>query len=427
MGTFLAILMPLMLFMGYPFMVILIGAVLLGTMLFIPGFDLTTLVQQTLTGMKPFSLVCIPMFILAANLITAGEAARRLIRVIKAYIGHITGGLPVTLNAGCTLFGAVSGSTQATLAAIGAPMRPMLLEAGYSDSWTIATTIAATDMAILIPPSIGFIVYGVATATSVGKLYLAGIGPGILLFLAYSIYCVIYSRIKKIPVLPRVSWAERWKATKEGVWLLGFPIIVIGGIYTGIFSPTEAAAASVVYALFIELVIYRSLTLRKILDALLSTGVVTAVVFLLVGGGQVFSFILSYLQSPQHFVPQLMGANPSALRVIVIVNLVYLIACMFVDPVVAIFVLSPIFHPYVLKAGIDPVFMGVFVTLQVAIGSNTPPFGVDIFTAQLLYKKSYLTCIRNIAPFIGIDLIVNVILIALPEISMFLPNISFGK
>ena len=427
MGTFLAILMPLMLFMGYPFMVILIGAVLLGTMLFIPGFDLTTLVQQTLTGMKPFSLVCIPMFILAANLITAGEAARRLIRVIKAYIGHITGGLPVTLNAGCTLFGAVSGSTQATLAAIGAPMRPMLLEAGYSDSWTIATTIAATDMAILIPPSIGFIVYGVATATSVGKLYLAGIGPGILLFLAYSIYCVIYSRIKKIPVLPRVSWAERWKATKEGVWLVGFPIIVIGGIYTGIFSPTEAAAASVVYALFIELVIYRSLTMRKILDALLSTGVVTAVVFLLVGGGQVFSFILSYLQIPQHFVPQLMGANPSALRVIVIVNLVYLVACMFVDPVVAIFVLSPIFHPYVLKAGIDPVFMGVFVTLQVAIGSNTPPFGVDIFTAQLLYKKSYLTCIRNIAPFIGIDLIVNVILIALPEISMFLPNVSFGK
>lgn len=280
MGTFLAVLMPLMLFMGYPFMIILIGAVLLGTMLFIPGFDLTTLVQQTLTGMKPFSLVCIPMFILAANLITAGEAAQRLIRVIKAYIGHITGGLPVTLNAGCTLFGAVSGSTQATLAAIGAPMRPMLLEAGYSDSWTIATTIAATDMAILIPPSIGFIVYGVATATSVGKLYLAGIGPGILLFLAYSIYCVIYSRIKKIPVLPRVSWAERWKATKEGVWLLGFPIIVIGGIYSGIFSPTEAAAASVVYALFIELVIYRSLTMRKILDALLSTGVVTAVVFL---------------------------------------------------------------------------------------------------------------------------------------------------
>jgi tripartite ATP-independent transporter DctM subunit len=427
MGTFLAILMPLMLFMGYPFMIILIGAVLLGTLLFIPGFDLTMLVQQTLTGMKPFSLVCIPMFILAANLITAGEAAQRLIRVIKAYIGHITGGLPVTLNAGCTLFGAVSGSTQATLAAIGAPMRPMLLEAGYSDSWTIATTIAATDMAILIPPSIGFIVYGVATATSVGKLYLAGIGPGILLFFAYAVYCVIYSRIKKIPVLPKASWAERWKATREGVWLLGFPVIVIGGIYTGIFSPTEAAAASVVYALFIELVVYRSLTIRKILDALLSTGVVTAVVFLLVGGGQVFSFILSYLQIPQHFVPAWMGPSPSALRVIIIVNLVYLIACMFVDPVVAIFVLSPIFHPYVLKAGIDPVFMGVFVTLQVAIGSNTPPFGCDIFTAQLLYKKSYLTCVRNIAPFIVIDLIVNAILILLPEISMFLPNISFGK
>jgi tripartite ATP-independent transporter DctM subunit len=427
MGTFLAILMPLMLFMGYPFMVILIGAVMLGVLLFLPGFDLTMVIQQTLTGMKPFSLVCIPMFILAANLITAGEAAKRLIRLIKAYIGHVTGGLPVTLNAGCTLFGAVSGSTQATLAAIGAPMRPMCLEAGYSDSWTIATTIAATDMAILIPPSIGFIVYGVATATSVGKLYLAGIGPGIILFLGYAGYAAIYSKVKKIKPLPKVSWAERWQATKQGVWLIGFPAIVIGGIYMGIFSPTEAAAASVIYALFVELVVYRSLTLKKILEALLSTGVVTAVVFLLVGAGQVFSFILSYMRIPQQIVPQLMGPDPSALRVIIIVNLVYLVACMFVDPIVAIFVLSPIFHPYVLRAGVDPVFMGVFVTLQVAIGSNTPPFGCDIFTAQLLYKKSYLTCVRNIFPFILISLAVNAILILVPEISMFLPNISFGK
>jgi C4-dicarboxylate transporter DctM subunit len=427
MGTFLAIMMPLMLFLGFPFIVILIGAVLLGALVFLPGFDLTMLVQQTLTGMKPFSLVCIPMFILAANLITSGQAAKRLIRLIKAYIGHIPGGLPITLNAGCTLFGAVSGSTQATVAAMGGTMRPMLLEAGYSESFTLGLIINSSDIAILIPPSIGFIVYGVATSTSVGKLYLSGIGPGILIFICFSIYSFLYSKIKKIGIIPRASWAERWQVTKEGIWLLGFPIIIIGGIYTGVFTPTEAAAASVAYALFLEVLIYRSMTWEKILDALQLTGITTAVVFLLVGGGQVFSWMLSYMQMPQHFVPQLMGVNPSPMRVLVTINIIYFLACMFVDPVVAIFVLSPIFHPYVLRAGIDPVLMGMFVTLQVAIGSATPPFGCDIFTAQLIFRKPYLTVIRKIGPLIAILMGVNILLLFVPQIAMFLPNISLGR
>ena len=427
MTTFLVMIMPLMLFLGFPFMVILLGGVLLGVILFLPGFDLTMLVQQTLTGMKPFALVCIPMFILAANLATSGQAARRLIRLIRAYIGHIPGGLPITTTAACTMFGAVSGSTQATVAAIGGTMRPMLMEAGYSSSFTLGLIINSSDIAILIPPSIGFIVYGVATSTSVGKLYLSGIGPGLLIFALFSIYCFSNSKIKKIGIVSKAPWRERLKATKEGFWLFGFPLIIVGGIYTGIFSPTEAAAASVAYALFLELLIYRSLTIKKIVDALLSTGIITSVVFILIGGGQVLSWILSYLLVPQQVVPLLMGADPSPLKVIIIINIIYFIACMFVDPVVAIYVLSPIFHPYVIRAGVDPVFMGALVTLQVAIGSATPPFGCDIFTAQLIFRRPYIEVIRKIAPFIAILVLVNILMIIFPEIATFLPDISLGR
>ena len=174
-----------MLLTGFPFMIVLLGSLILYLTIYIPGFNLTVLIQQILTGVTPPSLMCVPMFILAASLITSGKAAGKLIRMVQTFVGHIPGGLPITTNASCTLFGSVSGSTQATVAAIGGTMRPMLLKAGYPSSFTLGLIINSSDIAFLIPPSIGFIVYGVATSTSDGKLFLAGIGPGILIFLFY--------------------------------------------------------------------------------------------------------------------------------------------------------------------------------------------------------------------------------------------------
>jgi len=423
----LLILMPIFLFLGFPFMIILLGVLLLNCMIFMPGFDMTMLIQQTISGMQPYALACIPMFILAASIITTGEASGRLIRVIRSYIGHIPGGLPITLNAACTMFGSVSGSTQATVAAIGGTMRPMLLEAGYSSSFSLGLIINASDIAILIPPSIGFVVYGVATNSSVGRLFLSGIIPGLLIFFFFSVYCYFYSKAKKIGLTPKASWPERMRATKDGLLLAGFPLIVIGGIYTGTLSPTEAAAASVFYALILEGFVYKSMSWEKIKHILISTGIVTAVVFILIGAGQAFSWILSFLQIPQKIIPQIMGSNPSWLKVVIIINVAYFIACMFVDPVVAIYVFSPIFAPYAAQAGIDKIFLGCLVTLQVAIGSATPPFGCDIFTAQLIFKRPYLEVIRKVGPFIAILLGVNALLIAFPDIVMFLPNLSFSQ
>jgi tripartite ATP-independent transporter DctM subunit len=416
-----------MLLLGFPFMVVILGSLLLHLNITFPGFNYTVLVQQVINGMTPPALVCVPMFILGANIITSGQAAPRLINMVKSFVGHVPGGLPITTNASCTLFGAVSGSTQATVAAIGGTMRPMLLKAGYKSPFTLGLIINSSDVALLIPPSIGFIVFGVVTSTSIGKLFLAGIVPGILIFLMFSLYSYLYSRINKVGVLRRATWPERWQAVKDGILVLGFPLIIVGGIYAGIFSPTEAAAAAVAYALLLEGVIYRTLNWKKIINAFLDTGIITGVVFILVGAGQAFSWFISFLRLPQEVMPQIIGADPTQLKLIIVVVISYFVACMFVDPIVAIYVLSPIFQPYVNNLGIDMVFLGTLVTLQAAIGSATPPFGCDIFTAQLVFRRPYWEVIRHTPPFLIILIIATVLIIAFPELATFLPNSALVK
>jgi len=423
--TLFAASMVIMLLCGFPFMVVLLGSLILYIMVYMPDFNFLVLVQQILTGVTPPALVCVPMFILAANIITSGKSAEKLIEMVKSFVGHIPGGLPITANACCTIFGGVSGSTQATVAAIGGTMRPMLLKAGYPSSFTLGLIINASDIAYLIPPSIGFIVYGVATSTSIGQLFLAGIIPGILVFLLFSLYSYVYSKIKKIGLFPKASLEDRLRAIKGGLPVMGFPFVIIGGIYSGIFSPTEAAAASVAYALFLEVILYRSLTSKKVIDAFLQTGVITGVVFILVGAGQALSWMLSFLQIPQQIMPVILGTDPTALRVIGAVIVAYFVACMFVDPIVAIYVLSPIFQPYVVSTGIDPVLLGTLVCLQTAIGSATPPFGCDIFTAQLIFRRPYFEVIRHTPPFIIILLFVTALLVMFPSIVLFLPNSAY--
>jgi tripartite ATP-independent transporter DctM subunit len=259
----------------------------------------------------------------------------------------------------------------------------------------------------------------------VGKLFLAGIGPGILIFLLFSIYSYLYSVKRNVGRLPKANWNERIQALKAGMPVMGFPVVVIGGIFSGIFSPTEAAAASVAYALILEILVYKSLTYSKIRGAFLQTGVITGVVLILVGAGQAFTWLLSFLRIPQEIMPVLFGADPSNLRVIFVVIVSYFIACMFVDPIVAIYIMSPIFHPYVTGSGVDPILLGVLVTLQCAIGSATPPFGCDIFTAQLIFRRPYLEVVRHAPPFIMILILVTILLVMFPSISLFIPSIAF--
>ena len=415
----------ILLSLGVHFMVALFAIFLILSFFFFPDLHLNILTQQVLFGIMPISLVCIPMFILAANIVVSGESAKKLINIIKVFLGHIRGSLPIITNVACAMFGSISGSTQATVVAVGGTMRPMLLEAGYSSSFTLGLIINSSDIAFLIPPSIGFIVYGVATRTSIGKLYLAGILPGLLVCVLFSIFSYFYSKYNNIRLYPRSSWKEKKQAIKEGILIIGFPIICLGGIYAGIFSPTEAAAVSVLYALILEGLVYRSLTSKKLIDAVMSTATITGVVFILVGASQAVAWLVSYSGISEIILPHIFGNEPSALRVIILINITYFIACMFIDPVVAILILTPLFAPYVAQAGIDKVFMGVLVTMQAAIGSASPPFGCDIFTAMVIFKRPYLEVIKMTWPFILILLFALYIIVIFPDLALFLPRHSF--
>ncbi len=420
--------MIVLLLLGFPMMIPLIVGAFVGFYSLFGGMSqLETMIQQIMAGIRPASLIAVPMFIFAADIMTRGQSANRLIDLVMAFVGHLKGGLAVSTAAACTMFGAVSGSTQATVVAIGSPLRPRMQKAGYNDSFILALIVNASDIAFLIPPSIGMIIYGVVSNTSIAELFIAGIGPGLLILFLFSVYSWIYAVRNKVPTEDKASWGERLTAARRALWPLGFPAIIIGGIYGGIFSPTEAAAACVLYALILEVVVFRELDLKGVYDTAKSTGLITAVVFILVGVGAAFSWVISFAQIPQEILSGIGIDQMGQIGVLFVISVAFFVGCMFVDPIVVILVLVPIFAPVVQSVGLDPVLVGTIITLQVAIGSATPPFGCDIFTAIAVFKRPYMEVIRGTPPFIFILLSVAVALIFFPQIALFLRDLAFAK
>jgi tripartite ATP-independent transporter DctM subunit len=421
------LLMVILLLLGFPMKIPLIAGATLGVYLLYNG-DLSQMqfvIQQMMAGIRPAALIAVPMFILSADIMTRGKSAEKLIDLVMAFVRHIKGGLAVSTAGACTVFGAVSGSTQATVVAIGSPLRPRLQEGGYKDSFILALIVNSSDIAFLIPPSIGMIIYGIVAKTSIPELFIAGIGPGLLILVLFSIYSVIYAYINNIPTEPKASWHERGTALYHALWPLGFPAIIIGGIFGGIFSPTEAAAVSVGYAILLEGFVFKTMKIGDFYATAKSTGLVTAVVFILVGAGAAFAWVLSYAQVPQQLLGMIGISEMGQYGVLFVISVAFFVGCMFVDPIVVILILVPIFSPVVNNVGLDPVLVGTIITLQVAIGSATPPFGCDIFTAIAVFKRPYFEVVKGTPPFIFILLSVAVAMIFFPEISLFLRDVAF--
>jgi len=428
LATTIFIVMIILLLLGFPMMIPLIIGSAIGFIMSFGGLgQMETMVQQVVAGIRPTSLVAVPMFIFAADIMTRGQSATRLIDLVMAFVGHVRGGLAISTAAACTMFGAVSGSTQATVVAIGSPLRPRMLKAGYKDSFILALIVNASDIALLIPPSIGMIIYGVVSKTSIAELFIAGIGPGLLILVLFSIYSYIYTVRMGVPTEPKASWPERLTALRKAMWPMGFPAIIVGGIYGGIFSPTEAASVCVLYALFLEVVVFREMNLNDVYQTAKSTGLITAVVFILVGAGAAFSWVISFAQVPQQILGAIGISDMGQIGVLFVISIAFFVGCMFVDPIVVILILVPIFTPVVNSVGLDPVLVGTIITLQVAIGSATPPFGCDIFTAIAVFKRPYFEVIRGTPPFIFILLSVAVSLIFFPQIALFLRDIAFAN
>lgn len=407
-----------LLLIGFPIIMPLLASAIVLLFIFMPDVNTSIYAQQLIQGIDSYVLLCIPMFIFAAEIMSKGQTADRLVNFVQAFIGHVRGGLAITTVGACAGFGSISGSTQATVAAIGKPMRGRMLNAGYRDNDIMALIVNAADVAILIPPSSVMIMYAVITKVSIGDLFISGIIPGFIIVLFFSLYCHFDAKRKNVPVAEKASWAARRQATKDALLPFGFPVLILGGIYSGIMSPVEASAAAVLYALILELYIFRSIKVKDLHQLALNTGVVSAVVFLLVAAGQIFSWVMSYARIPQQLVASLLGDTPSALLVLIVINIVLFIGCMFVDPFVVMTIVVPIFFPIAVQAGIDPVYLGVIVTMQAAIGVATPPFGADLFTASAIFNKRYVDVIKGTPPYIFILLFIVVLMTVFPEIGM---------
>ncbi len=417
--------MFMLLLAGFPMMMPLLAATILAFLLYFPSLSLDQIIQQMIGGVKPSALVAVPMFILAADIITRGHSADRLVDLVMRFMGHIRGGLAISTTSACALFGAVCGSTQATVVAVGGALRPRMLKAGYRDDFTIGLIVNAADLAYLIPPSIGMIVYGVLSGTSISELFIAGIGPGLLIVVMFSAWCWFVAYRQNIPVEPRADWGERFVAIRRAVWPLGFPVVVIGGIYGGIFTPTEAAAVCVLYAVILELIIFRSIGMKDLWDIVLSTGVMTSVIFILIATGAAFSWIISFAQVPQAILSAVGLDSAGPLKVLIIINIAFFVGCMFVDSIVVMLILVPIFSPVIAASGLDPVLVGVLVTLQIAIGAATPPFGCNLFTAIAVFKRPFVEVVRGVPPFLIMLLFVAGLLMAFPWIALGLRDLAF--
>ena len=416
-------LMFLFMLLGFPMLMGMSMSPLITMLFFAPQVDLTILVQRMVAGVSTYVLLAVPMFILAADIMAHGEMADRLLGFVGSWVRHIPGGLAITAGGACTIFGAISGSTQATLVAMGRPMFKPMLKAGYPISHVIALLMCNANIALLIPPSVCMIMFCVCTGESVGELFMAGIAPGIFMFLCFAAYDFYYAKKNHIHGGERATGRERWIAFKRAILALGFPVIVLGGIYSGKFTPTEAAAMAVLYALIVEGLVYRTLHIKDMPKIALGTARVTAQVFILIAGGNAFSWLVSYAGIPQKLSGGIFANVTSPTMVLVIVSLFFFVACMFVDSIPVIIIMSPIIYPIAQQVGLDPILLGIIVTLQSAIGCVTPPFGCNIFTACGIFHQKFTTVVRGLLPYMAINIAISVILVIFPSFTLLSRNL----
>jgi C4-dicarboxylate transporter, DctM subunit len=427
--------MPALLLFVFLFGLLLIGvpiAVALGlstTTVILLFTDQPTLViaQQMFTSLDKFALMAIPLFVLAGNFLSRGGAASRIIRFARALVGHLPGGLPMSAIFACVIFAAVSGSSPATVAAIGSIMMGAIRDDGYSESFSIGSITCAGSLGILIPPSIILIVYGVTVDQSIGKLFMAGVVPG--LFLGLGLMLVTYFAAVRAGVkrTQRAPFVEIWIAFKDAIWGLLVIIIIIGGIYGGFFTPTEAAAVSAVYGFFVALFIYKDMGWKQIPEVIKASASTAAMIMFIIANAMVFAYLLTIQQIPQHLSAWIIGLNLNKYMFLVFINLLLLLAGNFMEPSSLIMIIIPLIYPVATALGIDPIHLGVIVTVNMEIGMLTPPVGLNLFVASGISGQSLGKVVRASVPWFFALLVGLIVLTYVPAISLWLPHLMYGR
>ncbi|MGB3835673.1 TRAP transporter large permease [Castellaniella sp.] len=420
----LFILLFTFMFMGMPVAV----ALGLSSLLTILGFghdSLASLSLKLYETSEHFTLMAIPFFILAGAFMTTGGVAKRMIRFAIASVGHLHGGLAIASVMACVLFAAVSGSSPATVVAVGSIVIAGMVRAGYSQSFAAGVICNAGTLGILIPPSIVLVVYGAVTETSVGALFMAGVVPGLLLGLVLMVAIYVIARMRGMPRQPRASMAEVVTAARDSIWGLLLILIILGGIYGGVFTPTEAAAVAAVYAFFIAVFVYRDIGMKQVPEVLIDASKVTIMLMFIIANALLFAHVLTTERIPQAIAEQIIAWDMSAWQFLIVVNVLLLVAGAFMEPTGIILILAPILFPIATQLGIDPVHLGIIMVINLEIGMVTPPVGLNLFVTAGITNMSIGQVIKAAVPWLMLLLIYLVFITYVPIVTLWLPGL-FG-
>ncbi len=419
--------LALMLVTGTPISIALGMTVLVFLVLF-SSFDMMTvniISQRLFTGLESFAIMAVPFFVLAGTFLTDGGVAKRIIKFAINLVGWMPGGLAMASIVACAFFATLSGSSPATVMAIGSLMLPAMVNQGYPKPFSTGVIACSGSLGILIPPSIVLIIYAVATSESAGKLFVAGIVPGFLLAALLMGVTFLYSRKHDFPTVPRASFGEVWRSFLDAFWGLMLVVIVMGGIYGGIFTPTEAAAVSAVYAFVCATFIYRTLKLRDVPKVLLHAANTSSMLLYIITNAILFNFLLTSEQIPQALSQWVVDQNLQAWQFLLVINLVLLLAGQFMEPSSIILILAPLFLPIAVALGIDPIHLGIIMTINMEIGMITPPVGLNLYVASHLSKLGLTAVSKAALPFVGVMLLYLALITYVPEISLFLVDLLY--
>ncbi len=383
--------------------------------------------KEMFNSINKFPLAAIPFFILAGNLMETGGISRRLVEFAKSIVGGVQGGLPMTCVLTCMIFAAVSGSSVATTFAIGAILIPALIKHGYPTTWAAALQATSAELGVIIPPSIPMILYGVSAEVSIGELFIAGFGPGLLISGALMLFVWLYCRWK--------GWGKHdgdgrlgfFAATRQAAWALLMPIIVLGGIYGGVFTPTEASAVAVLYALVVGMVIYREIKIKDLHAVLRRSVLSSAVIMFIIANAGLFAFLITRAGVPDAIGHWLQDVLQSPAWFLLGVNATLFVIGMFIETSAAIIVLAPILAPVAMHFGIDPVHFGLIMVVNLALGMITPPFGVNLFAACTVARISLDKIIRHLLPFVGVILVCLMVITYVPQLSLALRDLVYAR
>ena len=374
------------------------------------------------TGLERFEIMAIPFFILAGTFLTHGGVARRMIRFATSMVGHWYGGLGLAGVLACALFAAVSGSSPATVVAIGSILMPAMVRAGFPNRFGAGVISTSGALGILIPPSIVMVMYAVATNASVGALFMAGVIPGIVLATMLGLTTWYRARKFRYPRQPKASWGERWRTFRESVWGLLLIVVVMGGIYTGIFTPTEAAAMSAVYAFFVAVFVYKDLGLKDVPRVLLNSANLSAMLLYIITNAILFSFLMTHENIPQTIADWMLAQGLGAIAFLLFVNLLLLVAGTLMEPSSIVLILAPILFPVAVKLGIDPVHFGIIMVVNMEVGMVTPPVGLNLYVASGITKMGLTELTVAVWPWLLTMLVFLIVITYWPPLSLFLPR-----